>query len=190
MFPGPGYFSGPGTYGSHLMKENREERIASIVLIVFSVAYLVIAFFIPMPALKQQLGPGAFPIAIGFAMLILACIYAWQQFRGGTTAKETEEEIEKRAAIIGAEEKIEKKADLKTMGFILGLMLFYAFFFEILGYAISTFLMFLAGTLYLDRRHPVRDGVIAVISSFVLYYIFTILLRVQLPAGLLKFLEY
>ena len=172
------------------MKENREERIASIVLIAFSVAYLVGAFLIPMPALKQQLGPGAFPITVGFGMLMLACIYAWQQFRGKTTAKETEEEIEKRAAIIGAEEKIEKKVDLKTMGFILGLMLFYAFFFETLGYAISTFVMFVAGTLYLDRRHPVRDSLIAVVASFVLYYIFTILLRVQLPGGLLKFLEY
>jgi len=175
------------------MKENREERIASIVLIIFSAAYLTGAFLIPMPVLKQQLGPGGFPISIGFAMLILACVYAWQQFRvgrAGMVAKETEEEIEKRAVIIGAEEKIEKKADLKTMGFILGLMLLYAFFFEIFGYAISTFLMFMAGTLYLDRRHPVRDGVIAVISSFVLYYIFTLLLRVQLPGGLLKFLEY
>jgi putative tricarboxylic transport membrane protein len=172
------------------MKENREERIASIVLIIFSVAYLTGAFFIPMPALQQQLGPGGFPIAVGFAMLILACIYAWQQFRGEMMAKESEEEIEKRAAIIGAEEKIEKKADLRTMGFILLLMLFYAFFFEILGYAISTFLMFMAGVIYLDRRHLVRDGVIAVISSFFLYYIFTILLRVQLPAGPLKFLEF
>jgi putative tricarboxylic transport membrane protein len=172
------------------MKGKREERIASIVMIFFSLAYLVGAFFIPMPALKQQMGPSAFPIAVGFGMLILACIYAWQQFRGAGLAKETEEEIEKRAVIIGAEEKIEKKADLRTMGFILGLMLLYAFFFEMLGYAIATFLMFMAGTLYLDRRHPVRDGVIAVISSFVLYYIFTILLRVQLPGGLLKILEY
>jgi putative tricarboxylic transport membrane protein len=172
------------------MKENREERIASIVLIIFSAAYLTGAFLIPMPVLKQQLGPGGFPIAVGFGMLILACIYAWQQFRGGGAAKETEEEIERRAAIIGAEEKIEKKADLRTMGFILGLMLLYAFFFEILGYAIATFLMFMAGVLYLDRRHLVRDGVIAVISSFFLYYIFTILLRVQLPAGPLKFLEF
>ena len=172
------------------MKGNKEERIASVVLILFSAAYLVGAFLIPMPVLKQQLGPGGFPIAIGFTMLGLACIYAWQQFRGGTAAKESEEEIEKRAVIIGAEEKIEKKADLKTMGFVLGLMLFYAFFFEILGYAISTFLMFMAGVLYLDRRHPVRDGIIAVMASFFLYYIFTILLRVQLPAGPLKFLEY
>ncbi|MHB8907686.1 MAG: tripartite tricarboxylate transporter TctB family protein [Syntrophales bacterium] len=172
------------------MKENREERIASIVLIIFSAAYLTGAFFIPMPVLKQQLGPGAFPIAVGFGMLILACTYAWQQFRGKKVAKESEEEIEKRAVIIGAEEKIEKKADLRTMGFVLGLMLLYAFFFEILGYAISTFLMFMAGAIFLDRRHLVRDTVIAVISSFVLYYIFTLLLRVQLPAGPLKFLEY
>jgi putative tricarboxylic transport membrane protein len=172
------------------MKENREERIASVVLIIFSAAYLTGAFLIPMPVLKQQLGPGAFPIAVGFVMLGLACIYAWQQFRGGTAAGESEEEIEKRAVIIGAEEKIEKKADLRTMGFCLVLMLCYAFFFEILGYAIATFAMFMAGVLYLDRRHLVRDGVIAVIASFVLYYIFTILLRVQLPAGPLKFLEY
>ena len=172
------------------MKDNREERIASVVMIVFSLTYLVGAFFIPMPALKQQLGPSGFPVAVGFAMLILACIYAWQQFRGRELAKATKEEIERRAAIIGAEEKIETKADLRTMGFILVLMLCYAFFFEILGYAVATFLMFTAGTLYLDRRHLVRDGLIAVTSSFVLYYIFTILLRVQLPGGLLKFLEY
>ena len=90
-------------------KNRRKERIASVVLIVFSAAYLVGAYYIPMPIFKQQLGPGAFPIAIGIGMLTLVCIYAWQQFRGGTKAKETEEEVEKRAAIIGAEEKIEKR---------------------------------------------------------------------------------
>jgi putative tricarboxylic transport membrane protein len=170
------------------MKENREERIASVVLVVFSAAYLVGGFFIPMPLFKQQLGPGAFPIAIGIGMLSLACIYAWQQFRNGTQAKETEEEIERRAAIIGAEEKIEKKADLKTMGFMLVAMLFYAFAFERLGYAISTFVVFMAGVLYLDRRHLVRDAVIAVVASFVLYYIFSVFLRVNLPAGPLTLL--
>lgn len=167
-------------------EKNMEDRIASIVLIVFSSAYLVGAFLIPMPVLKQQLGPDAFPKAIGFTMLALSCIYAFQQFRGGVKAKETEEEIEKRAAIIGAEEKIGKKADLKTMGFMLVAMLFYAFAFERLGYAISTFVVFMAGVLFLDRRHLVRDAIIVVIASFVLYYLFTTFLRVQLPAGPLR----
>jgi putative tricarboxylic transport membrane protein len=170
------------------MKQNREERIASLVLIAGSLAYLVGAFFIPMPTLKQQLGPDGFPKAIGLGLLILSGIYAFQQFRGGMKENEKDEEVEKRAAIIGAESKIEGKADLKKMGFMLAAMLFYAFVFEYLGYAISTFVVFMAGVLYLDRRHLVRDAIIAVIASFVLYYIFSTWLRVQLPAGPLSFL--
>ena len=164
------------------MNANREELFASLVAGAFSLAYLVYAFFIPMPPLKPQLGPAAFPKGIGVAMLILSGIYVFQQLRGGV------KEDEERAAIIGAEEKIQGKVNLKRIGFILVLMVFYAFVFERLGYAISTFVVFMAGVFYLDRRHLVRDGIIAVISSFVLYYIFTTVLRVQLPAGPLKFL--
>ena len=67
------------------MKETEEktidDRIESIVLIFLSSAYLVGAFLIPMPVLKQQVGPDAFPKAIGFAMLALSLVYAFQQFR-------------------------------------------------------------------------------------------------------------
>jgi len=164
------------------MNANREDRLASIVATAFSLAYLVTAFFIPVPPLKQQLGPAAFPKAIGLVMLILSGLYVYRQFRGGV------KEDEERAAIIGAEEKIESKADLKTMGFMLAVMVVYAFVFERLGYAISTFLAFMAGVFYLSRRHLVRDTLIAVIVSFVLYYVFMTVLRVNLPAGLLKLL--
>lgn len=170
--------------------KNREEFIASIVMIVFSAFYLIVAlFFIPVPALKQQLGPNGFPRAIGIIMLFLSGMYFFQQYKCICSAKEQEKqkqkeaEIEKRAAIIGAEEKIEKKADLKTMGFMLAVMLCYAFAFERLGYAISTFAAFMAGAIYLDRKHLVRDAIIAIIASFVLFYIFDSLLRVQLPLG-------
>ena len=170
------------------MKQNREERIASLVLIVGSLAYLVGALLIPMPTLKQQLGPDGFPKAIGFGLLLLSSIYAFQVFKGRALDKARAEEIEKRAAIIGAEEKVEGRTDLKTMGFMLGVMLMYAFFFERLGYAVTAFLAFMAGCLYLDRRHLMRDGIIAVIASFVLYWIFSYFLRVKLPAGPLSFL--
>ncbi len=166
------------------MKQNREERIASVVLIVGSLAYLVGGFLIPMPTLKQQLGPDAFPKAIGLGLLILSCIYALQVFKRHEVDRAEAEEIEKRAAIIGAEEKVEGRVDLKTMGVMLGIMVLYAFCFERLGYAITTFLAFLAGCLFLDRRHWLRD---AIIASFVLQYIFSVYLRVQLPAGPLRY---
>lgn len=167
------------------MSGNAQERAASLVLVAFSLTYLVLAFFIPQPTLKQQLGPEAFPKAIGLGMLVLSGIYACQQFLG--RARE-DKEAEERAAIIGAEEKIEGKADLKTMGFILAAMLFYAFSFERLGYAISTFLVFMAGVLYLDRRHLARDLLIAAIASFALNYLFSAYLRVKLPTGPLELL--
>jgi putative tricarboxylic transport membrane protein len=162
------------------MNANRQERIASLILIAFSLTFLVLAFFIPTPPYRQQLGPDAFPQAIAAAMLILSVIYAVQQFRGGAKVDDA------RAAVIGAEEKVEAPADLRTMGFMLAAMLFYAFAFERLGYAISTLLVFMAGVLYLDRRHLVRDTVIALVGSFVLYFAFTMLLRVVLPAGPLR----
>lgn len=164
------------------MDTNREERSASFVVAAFSLAYFVGAFFVPVAPLKQQLGPDAFPKGIGVAMLVLSAIYVVQQLRGGV------KEDDERAAIIGAEDKVQGKVNLKRIGFILVLMLVYAFVFEHLGYAISTFLVFMAGVFYLDRRHLVRDGIVAVIASFVLYFVFTSILRVQLPAGLLKML--
>ncbi len=170
------------------MKQNREERIASLVLIVGSIAYLVGAFLIPMPTLKQQLGPDGFPKAVGLGLLLLSCIYACQVFKGRALDKAKAAAIEERAAIIGAEEKVEGATDWKTMAFMLAVMLLYAFFFERLGYALTTFLAFMAGCLYLDRRHWVRDTIIAVIASFVLQYIFSAWLRVQLPVGPLSFL--
>lgn len=165
------------------MNAKKQERIASLVVFTFSLAYLMLAFFIPMPTFKQQLGPDGFPKAIGLGMLVLSAVYAYQQFRGGAKGED-----EKRAAIIGADEKIEGKADLRTMGFILAAMLFYAFSFERLGYAISTFLVFMAGVLYLDRRHLARDLIIAMIGSFALNYAFSAYLRVNLPAGPFGFL--
>ncbi len=160
----------------------KEERIASLVIIAVAAAYLLGAFNIPMPTLKQQLGPDVFPKVIGFLLLFLGCIYAFQMFRGSV------KEDEKRAAIIGAEEKLEGETNFRKMAVMIGLMLVYAFIFDKLGYAISTFLMFMAGSLVMDRRHLVRDTIIALIASFGLFFLFTLLLRVNLPAGPLSLL--
>jgi putative tricarboxylic transport membrane protein len=160
-----------------------EERIASLVVIAGSLAYLAVAFNIPMPALQQQLGPDIFPKAIGFLMLFFGGVYAFQMFRGVV------HEDQKRAEIIGAEEKIEGRADIRKMSIMIVLMIAYALVFDPLGYAISTFLMFMAGSLVMDRRHLVRDALIAVIASFGLYFAFSLLLRVHLPAGPLGLLD-
>lgn len=163
---------------------NKTERIASLVILAVSCLYTLGAFLIPQPPIQAQLGPDAFPKTVGLIMILLSGIYVFQMFAG--KAKEDEE----RAAIIGADEKVEGKVDFKLMGIMLGLMVAYALLFERLGYAITTFLVFMAGVWFMNRKHLVRDAIIAFIASFVLYFVFSLVLRVRLPAGPFYFLGF
>jgi putative tricarboxylic transport membrane protein len=162
------------------MKEN---RIASVAFFFFALVYLAMAFTaIPKPPVLQILGPDVFPKAIGILMLFLSSLYVLQAFRGAT------QEDDARAAIIGADEKLGSYISLKTIAIMLLVMVVYAFAFEPLGYPLATFLMFVAGAVILDRRHWFRDSIIAAVASFGFYFAFSLLLRVQLPAGPLKWL--
>lgn len=161
----------------------KEERFASVALFLFAAAYLAMALLgIPEPSVRQVLGPEAFPRVIGALMVLLAGLYVLQTFRGAAS------EDEERAAVIGADEKLGTLFDFKTVATMLGLMLAYAFLFEPLGYPIATLLMFCTSVAVLDRRHWVRDLIIALFASFGLYFVFSFLLRVQLPAGPLRLL--
>lgn len=162
------------------MKEN---RIASIAFFLFALVYFAMAFItISKPSVLQILGPEVFPKAIGILMLILSGLYVFQSFRGAL------KEDDARAAIIGADEKLGSEIDLKTIAKMLVLIIVYAFAFEPLGYPIATFLMFLVGVFILDPRHWKRDAIVAAFASFGLYFAFSLLLRVQLPAGPLRWL--
>ncbi|HEY3310761.1 MAG TPA: tripartite tricarboxylate transporter TctB family protein [Anaerolineales bacterium] len=159
------------------------QKIASLAFTALAAAYLLGAFLIKEPPLRQQLGPEAFPMAIGFLMLFLALLYVRQEF-----SRQPAKEDEERAAIIGAEEKLSGSVDYKTIMIMLGLMLVYGLSFERLGYPLATLLMFLAGIYVLERKHWKRDLVIALIASFGLYFLFRYVLRVNLPIGVLGFL--
>ena len=164
----------------------KAEKIASLSFTLLSLAYLAGGFLIKEPPLRQQLGPEAFPFTIGTFMLVLSLIYVYQQFHAA--APKDSAEVEERAAIIGADEKVEGKIDFKVVGIMLALMLFYALMFEILGFPLVTFIVFVAGILVLDRAHLKRDILIALIASFGIFMLFRFVLRVNLPAGVLAFL--
>jgi putative tricarboxylic transport membrane protein len=161
----------------------KAEKIASLTFTALAVAYIAGAFLIKEPPLRQQMGPEAFPLAIGVVMLFLSLLYVRQQFQ-----KQPIQNDEERAAIIGAEEKLSSYVDYKIVGIMLALMLAYALTFEKLGYPLATLLMFMAGVLVLDRKHWKRDLVIALIASFGMYFLFRYVLRVNLPIGVLRFL--
>lgn len=161
----------------------KAEKIASLAFTALAIAYLVGAFFIKEPPLRQQLGPEAFPKAIGVLMLFFSLLYVRAEFK-----KQPAKDDEERAAIIGADEKLGAYVDYKTIGIMLALMLGYGLTFELLGYPVATLLMFTAGIFVLERKHWKRDLVIALLASFGIFFLFRFVLRVNLPAGILAFI--
>lgn len=159
----------------------RADSVAGGVGFVFSLAYLAVALRIPfLPSSVETVGPRVFPIAIGVALALASLALLVKGLReepsdeGGEPAESVEQE----------DDTLTQSAT--RLGVIVALLFGYILLFVPLGYVISTFLFILAVTMYLDSQHWIRNLVYAVLFPLVVYFVFTELLRVTLPAGLLS----
>lgn len=74
---------------------------------------------------------------------------------------------------------------LRLWGVVAGLLI-YAILLDPLGYIIATALFFVAAGRVVGSRRVVRDVVVGVLFAVVVYFAFTELLGVRLPAGVLE----
>lgn len=156
----------------------KADRVAGGVGFVFSLAYLAMALQIPLLPFTGTLeGPRVFPIVIG-VMLALASLALL--LKGLREAPSDEDG--------GPAEPVEEEDDTLVqsptrLGVIIALLFGYILLFVPLGYIISTVLFVLAITMYLDSRHWIRNLVYAIVFPLAVYFVFTELLQVTLPAG-------
>lgn len=159
----------------------KADSVAGGVGFVFSLAYLAMALQIQSPSVSAAaVGPRTFPIAIGVALALasLALLVKGLREASSDEGDETTEPVE---------EEDDTLAQSPTrLGVIIALLVGYILLFVPLGYVISTFLFLLAVTMYLDSRHWIRNLVYAILFPLVVYFVFTELLRVTLPTGLLS----
>ncbi len=158
----------------------KADSVAGGVGFVFSLAYLAIALQIPSSSFSAAaVGPRVFPMAIGIAFALASLALLAKGLReaptdgGGETAEPVEEE----------DDTLTQSPT--RLGVIVALLFGYILLFIPLGYLIATFLFILAVTMYLDSRHWIRNLVYAILFPLVVYFVFTELLRVTLPGGLL-----
>ncbi len=159
----------------------RADSVAGGVGVVFSLAYLAVALQIPSSSSSAAaVGPRVFPIAIGVALALASLALFVKGLRevpsdeGGEPAEPVEE----------VDDTLTQSPT--RLGVTVALLFGYILLFVPLGYVISTFLFVLAVTMYLDSRHWIRNLVYAILFPLVVYFVFTELLRVTLPTGLLS----
>lgn len=144
--------------------------------VVLAAVYLYATGKFPALHLSDPLGPQAFPRLLGIGLLLSAVALLVETLRAKRPKSPTRE---KKAA-----------GEVRYHAIVVGVVIWTAVYFAVfewLGYALSTSLYLLALMAYFRRGKWMSNGLTSVLYSFGSYVIFTKLLHVSLPAGLLPF---
>lgn len=152
---------------------NRKDLMAAAILMLVAGAYYLATRAIPSSTLDDGVGPRGFPVILTVALVVIATAIAVRAVvtvpsvtRGQHGDKESEARWPR----------------------ALGLLAFGALYIPasiILGYPLALFLLLVALPLYEGMRFSWRMVAVAAGGAAFFYVLFTIVLRVQQPEGLL-----
>lgn len=165
----------------------RTERLAGVAVALAGVVLLVATLMIPEPARQSPgLGPRMLPGMVSVGLLVCGVVLAL------TASRRTDEGIEDTLLDDQAEEELHLLAEaddapvpLRSFGVVLALLVGYAVLFIPLGFVLSTTLFLGGVTTYVDPRRWLRNWVFAAVLSGGVYLLFTRVLLVVLPSGVL-----
>ena len=143
----------------------RADRIWGMVILLFGGVYLVEGIRIPPAAIGDPLGPRTFPTVLGVVLLVCGAILLCRPQR-------------RKAAVI------ERKLFVPVM-LLAGLLVAYALSLAWLGYPLATILFMIIAARMMGERSLAWSLPIAVGFSVGIYLVFTRLLMIPLPPGLL-----
>ena len=143
----------------------RADRIWGMVLLLFGGVYLVEGIRIPPAAIGDPLGPRTFPTVLGVVLLVCGGILLCRPQR-------------REAAVM------ERKLFVPVM-LLAGLLVAYALSLAWLGYPQATFLFMIIAARMMGERSLAWSLPIAGGFSVGIYLVFTRLLMIPLPPGLL-----
>jgi putative tricarboxylic transport membrane protein len=158
------------------MRALRAEFGLAVCIIAFAAVYLLADSALPPAHIGDPLGPKAFPALVGGGLILsglLLFLEIWKKRRAeaGSSAAEPKIPVDKRQVVI-------------LIVMIAWTALYYGCF-ERLGYLLAT-PVFLFGLLsHFHRGHMRANAIIALGFTLVVYSLFSVLLGVPLPTGLL-----
>lgn len=171
-----------------------KNTISGGIFLLFSLLYIYWGMKIPpSPYTNEAVGPRVFPLTIGvllalasIALIILGLLNARQTkvTNEPDQLSQNEDDLKMGAHESNEEDELEDQAqDSKKTFVILGLLLCYVLLFVPLGYILSTSLFILGLSIYLDRKHWIRNIVYAIVFPSVIFILFNNVLSVYLPTG-------
>jgi len=142
------------------------DRIISILILIFSVCYIVATMRLPKPPVSTLVGPKDFPFFVGISLALLSLALFLKSFK---ERRKTDQSTERKGNVFFV--------TLALIGYILVL--------QFTGYIISTFLFLITVLLVLNRGKVYLNVIIAVVSAVVAYFLIKTL-QISLPEGIFR----
>jgi len=149
-------------------------RIVVALAVLLAAVYIYATEQFPVLTVSDPLGPKAFPRLLGIGLLLTAVALLGETLRANMSEHE------------GQKTSINRRHYLVVSAMVAWTTL-YVVVFEPLGYALSTSIYLLALFAFFDRGKWTRNILTSVLYSFISYWMFTKLLDVSLPHGIVPF---
>jgi putative tricarboxylic transport membrane protein len=164
------------------MKTMKPEFWLAICVIFGAIIYLYADYQMPVTRMGDALGPRAFPALVGCGLLLAGVLLLFEAF-SKTEKKRSVHADPETGAVLTPKERIRQSVTLVAM---VGWTALYYTVFEEVGYLLST-VVFLGVLLsYFHRGHHRTNALTAIGFALVVNLVFTHLLNVPLPAGILS----
>lgn len=155
-------------------RTRRELIVVGIVLIGFAVAVGSQTWKIVTVSGLSPSGPAAFPVAVTGGLLMFSLLFLLQASK--RSQGHLERHIESEHAV----------THMGTVGQVVGALILYAAVLGSLGYLIATTALFVSVSRILGSKRWVLNVIVGGVLSAAVYFGFTMLLGVRLPAGVLR----
>jgi putative tricarboxylic transport membrane protein len=148
----------------------KTDKIVSLFWLLLSCGICILSMRIPIGTWDDP-GPGLLPLASGITLGLLSVLaYA---LPGNSKS--------------GRHQEVIHLTQWKKLFFVIGCLLFYSFFLEVLGFLLTTFLFLLAVSRIVETRPWITCILGSAFISFCCYVLFDVWLKTQLPLGILGF---
>ena len=137
-------------------------------------------YTMPATIIRQTIGPSFMPIAILVALILSALLILFTSLRTNPKPEGADTTPAESPAETSA-------AQYKIMGMIILGLLVYAAILIPVGFILSTTMLILWQAQLFEKGKWIRNLVVSILFSIVVYYLFAHVLEVMLPTGILSF---